>query len=123
MTRLSLPADRLPMGEMQGPGRSRRLSRFGGAAGSTSLGDAAAYGVGGCLDAVLKVKLGEDAGDVVADGVRAQREVSRDLVIALAAGESLEDLELAVGQGCADGARGNGAGLDGDVQLANALQK
>ena len=41
------------------------------AAGSTSLGDAASYGVGGCLDAVLEVELGEDAGDVVGDGVRA----------------------------------------------------
>ena len=76
----------------------------------------------GCLDAVLEVKLGEDAGDVVADGVRAQREVSCDLVVALAAGESLEDLELAVGQGCADGARGDGAGLARDVSRECAAE-
>jgi NAD(P)-dependent dehydrogenase (short-subunit alcohol dehydrogenase family) len=58
------------------------------------------------LDAVFEVELGEDPGDVVGDGVRAQREVSRDLVVALAAGELLEDVELAVGQGGADGNRG-----------------
>src|SRR4051794_19697027 len=90
---------------------------------SISLGDAASYGLHGRLDTVLDVELGEDPGDVVGDGVRAQREVSRDLVVALAACESLEDLELAVGQGSADGDRGNGAGLDGDVELANALQE
>jgi hypothetical protein len=55
------------------------------------------------LDAVLEVELGEDPGDVVGDGVRAQRDFSCDLVVALAAGELLEDLELAVGQGRADG--------------------
>jgi hypothetical protein len=37
------------------------------------------------LDAVLDVKFGEDPGDVVGDRVRAQREVSRDLVVAFAA--------------------------------------
>jgi hypothetical protein len=37
------------------------------------------------LDAVLEVKLGEDPGNVVGDGVRAEREVSRDVVVALAA--------------------------------------
>src|SRR5688500_630617 len=90
---------------------------------SSLLGDAASYGLNGCLDAVLEVKLGEDPGDVVRDRVRAQREISRDLVVAFAAGQSPEDLELAVGQGSADGNRGNGAGLDGDVQLADALQE
>jgi hypothetical protein len=53
---------------------------------STSLGEAASYALNGCLDAVLEVKLGEYPGDVVGDGVRAQREVSRDLVVAIAAG-------------------------------------
>jgi hypothetical protein len=62
-----------------------------------SLGDTASYGVSGCLDAVLEVKLDEDAGDVVGHGVRAQRQVACDFVVAFAAGESLEDLELAVG--------------------------
>jgi hypothetical protein len=38
----------------------------------------------GCLDAVLKVELGEDAGDVVGDGVGAERQLAGDLVIALA---------------------------------------
>jgi hypothetical protein len=64
------------------PSRRARLD-------STSLGDAASYGLSGCLDAVLDVKLGEDPGDVVGDGVRAQGEVSCDLVVALAASELL----------------------------------
>src|SRR3954447_14847820 len=42
---------------------------------SISLGDAASYGLHGRLDTVLDVELGEDPGDVVGDGVRAQREV------------------------------------------------
>src|SRR4051812_43724476 len=112
-----------PSPERPGPGRCRRVSptcSFRGHLATSAdefdaLRDAASYGLNRCLDAVLEVKLGEDPGDVVGDGVRAQREVSRDLVIALAAGELLEDLELAVGQGSADGDRGNGAGLDGDV--------
>src|SRR5215218_2465047 len=78
------------------PNGSFRCHRATSAAGSTWLGDAASYGVGGCLDAVLEVKLGEGDDDVVRDCVRAQGEVSRDLVVAFAAGESLEDLELAV---------------------------
>src|SRR5215207_1081008 len=69
------------------------------------------------------MELGEDPGYVVGDRVRAQREVSRDLVVALAASELLEDLELAVGQRVADGTRGDGARLDGDVQLADAVQQ
>ena len=56
------------------------------------LGDAAAYGLDGCLDAVVKVEFGEDAGDVVVDGVGAERELVRDVVIASAAGEPFEDL-------------------------------
>jgi hypothetical protein len=47
------------------------------------LGDAAAYGLDGCLDAVFEVELGEDAGDVVGDGIRAEREVERDLAVAV----------------------------------------
>jgi hypothetical protein len=35
-------------------------------------GDAAAYGLDGCLDAVVEVEFREDAGDVVVDGVRAE---------------------------------------------------
>jgi hypothetical protein len=56
------------------------------------LGDAAAYGLDGCLDAVVEVEFGEDAGDVVVDGVGAEREFVRDVVIAFAAGELFEDL-------------------------------
>jgi hypothetical protein len=51
------------------------------------------------LDAVVKVELGENAGDVVSDGVCAQREVMRDVLIALTTGELAEDLEFALGQG------------------------
>jgi len=54
-------------------------------------GDAAAYRLDGCLDAVLEVELGEDAGDVVGDSVRADREVMRDLVVGVASGELGED--------------------------------
>ena len=56
------------------------------------LGDAAAYGLDGCLDAVVEVKFCEDAGDVVVDGVGAERELVRDVVIGSAAGEPFEDL-------------------------------
>ena len=49
-------------------------------------GDAAAYGLDGCLDAVLEVEFREDAGDVVVDGVGAERELVRDLAIGSAAG-------------------------------------
>ena len=55
-------------------------------------GDAAAYGLDSCLDAVVEVELGEDAGDVVVDGVGAERKLVRYVVIALAAGEPFEDL-------------------------------
>ena len=55
-------------------------------------GDAAAYGLDRCLDAVVKVEFGEDAGDVVVDGVGAERELVGDVVIASAAGEPFEDL-------------------------------
>src|SRR5215212_71810 len=96
-----------------GPQRRGRPHRWGWLGSqsldSTSLGDAASYRLNGCLDSVLDVKLGEDAGDVVGDGVRAQREVSCDLVVALAAGELPKDLELAVRQGGADGNRSDGA--------------
>jgi hypothetical protein len=53
----------------------------------------------GCLDAVLEVELGEDAGDVVGDGVRAERERARDLLVAVATGKAGEDLELPIGEG------------------------
>ena len=56
------------------------------------LGDAAAYGLDGCLDAVVEVEFCEDAGDVVVDGVGAERELVRDVVIGSAAGEPFEDL-------------------------------
>ena len=55
------------------------------------LRDAAAYGLDGCLDAVVEVEFREDAGDVVVDGVGAERELVRDVVIAPAAGEPFED--------------------------------
>jgi len=55
-------------------------------------GDAAAYGLDGCLDAVVEVEFREDAGDVVVDGVGAERELVRDLAIGSAAGEPFEDL-------------------------------
>src|SRR3954451_21406644 len=87
------------------------------------LGDAAPYGVSGCLGAVLEVKLGADAGYVVGDRVRSQRELLCDLVVASAASQSLEDLELAVGKGRADRPFGSGAGLDRDVLLSDELQK
>jgi hypothetical protein len=69
---------------------------------SRRLGDATSYCLHGCLDAVVKVELGENAGDVVSDDVCAQREVVRDVVIALTTGELAEDLELSFGQGGAD---------------------
>ena len=46
-------------------------------------GDAAAHGLDGCLDAVVELEFGEDAGDVVVDGVGAERELVRDVVIGL----------------------------------------
>ena len=55
-------------------------------------GDAAAYGLDGCLDAVVEVEFGEDAGDVVVDGIGAERELVRDVAIVLTTGESFEDL-------------------------------
>ena len=55
-------------------------------------GDAAAYGLDGCLDAVVEVEFREDAGYVVVNGVGAERELVRDVVVALAAGEPFEDL-------------------------------
>src|SRR5437764_139269 len=89
---------------------------------TADFGDAAADGLDGCLDAVVEVELGEDAGDVVVDGVGAERELVRDLVIALAAGEAGEDLQFAHGQGGPDRAGGVMArGGDGDVPLADAL--
>ena len=51
------------------------------------LGDAAADGLDGRLDAVVEVEFGEDAGDVVGDGVGAQRELAGDVLVALAAGQ------------------------------------
>ena len=48
-------------------------------------GDAGADCLGGCLDAVVKVEFGEDAFDVVRDGLCAEREFASDLLIALAA--------------------------------------
>ena len=56
------------------------------------LGDAAADGLDGCLDAVVEVKLGEDAGNVVVNGIDAERKLVRNVLIALAAGEAGEDL-------------------------------
>src|ERR1700693_801476 len=88
------------------------------------LGDPAAYGLDGGLDAVVEVEFREDAGDVVVDGVRAERELVRDVVIAPAAGEPFEDLQLAFGQDGADRARGVVAGRgDGYVAFADALQE
>ena len=55
-------------------------------------GDAAAYGLDGCLDAVVEVEFREDACYVIVDGVRAEGELVRDVVIAPAAGEPFEDL-------------------------------
>jgi hypothetical protein len=51
------------------------------------------------VDAVIEVELGQDAGDVVGDCVRAERALARDVLIALATGEAAEDLEFAFGQG------------------------
>ena len=62
------------------------------------LGDAAAYSLDRCLDAVVKMEFGEDAGDVVVDGVGAERELVGDVVIASAAGEPFEDLQFAEGR-------------------------
>jgi hypothetical protein len=58
------------------------------------------------LDAVVEVEFGEDAGDVVVDGVGAEQELVRDVVVALAAGEPFEDRKLEFGQDRADRARG-----------------
>jgi hypothetical protein len=70
---------RTRIGRLPSAAASRLLARFPVDAGIAStgwfrpaLGDAASYGLNGCLDAVLDVKLGEDSGDVVGDGVRAQ---------------------------------------------------
>jgi hypothetical protein len=79
------------------------------------LGDATADGLGGCLDAVLEVEFGEDAGDMVGDGVGADGQVVRDLVVAVAAGELGEDLEFSRGEGGADRGRGATARFDGEV--------
>jgi hypothetical protein len=45
----------------------------------------------GGLDAVLEMEHGEDALDVVANGVGAERELVADLLVAVAAGEQLKD--------------------------------
>jgi hypothetical protein len=60
------------------------------------------YGLDGCLGAVVEVEFGEDAGDVVVDGVGAERQLAGDLVIVLAAGELAEDLKFAFGERGAD---------------------
>ncbi len=44
-------------------------------------------------------------------------------LVAVAAGELGEDLELSLGKGSADRGRGAAARLDGEVQLADALQE
>src|SRR5439155_7301400 len=86
-------------------------------------GDAGAHCLYGCLDAVVEVELGQDAGDVVGDCVCAQRKLAPDLLIALAARQTLEDLKLARGQDSADSDRRTLAGGgDRDVSLADARE-
>ncbi|HET9719819.1 MAG TPA: hypothetical protein VFP55_07065, partial [Solirubrobacteraceae bacterium] len=87
---------------------------------SRQLGDAAADRMHGCLDAVVELELGENARDEVVNGVAAERELPRKLVVALAAGEACEDLKFADGQGGADRA-GGVVGCGGDRQSAELL--
>src|SRR5580692_7294545 len=98
------------------PGRSRPsvsgLSR-------RPSGDAAADRFDSGLYAVLEVELGEDARDVVRHRIRAERELTRDLGVAVAAGQKGEDLKLPAGQGRTDRHRGPVAVLDRNIQFAD----
>ena len=51
------------------------------------------------------MQLGEDAGHVVLDGVLTDEQRMADLVVALAAREPLEDLQLALREGRPNGVR------------------
>ena len=62
---------------------------------AVGLGDTRSHGLDSRLDAIVEVELGEDAGDVVGDGVGAEVEFVGDLVIAFAAGEPGEDFKFA----------------------------
>src|SRR6266536_3435108 len=50
------------------------------------------------LDAVADLELREDVRDVIANRVRADEELLRDLGVVLSACEQLQDLDLALGQ-------------------------
>ena len=90
----------------------------------TRLGDAGAYCLVGCLDAVVEMELDEDAGDVVVDGVGAERELPCDVAVAFAAGEPSEDVQFALSEVGADRAGGvlaGGGNDDGAVVFPDAL--
>src|SRR5829696_5238196 len=59
----------------------------------------AADGESGRGGSALDIELGEDAGDVVADGLPADREGGGDLPVGVSGGEQPEHVQFARGQG------------------------
>ena len=68
------------------------------------------------LRAIGDLELGEDAGDVVADGLLAEEEACGDLGVAPSLGEQLEYFELAFGE-LREGVAGVGGWRCGEVAL------
>src|SRR5919201_5043141 len=73
--------------------RASRLGRDGALAAEPGLA-----GPYDRLGAIRDLELGEDVGDVVAHGLRAENEVARDLLVAPPLRDQLEQLALALGQ-------------------------
>src|SRR5215210_9172396 len=71
------------------------------------------------MGAVCDLKLGEDVGDVVAYGLRAEEEVSGDLRIAVTPGDEAEDLALAGGE---LGEGFGGVGPEGGEEASDAAR-